>query len=57
MIHADGPMRRLLTPCTPCMRPTQISSAKKRTGAVAPKKFVNRLKFDNELFRSFQHQV
>ncbi len=35
----------------------QINSAKKHTGVVPPRKFVNRLKKDNELFRSLQHQV
>ena len=39
------------------VKTVQINSAKKRTGAVAPKNFVNRLKKDNELFRSYQHQV
>jgi ubiquitin carboxyl-terminal hydrolase 12/46 len=35
---------------------TQIASQRKRTGVLAPKRFVTRLKRDNELFRSFQHQ-
>jgi len=34
----------------------QIHSQKKKTGVISPKKFVNRLKQDNELFRSFMHQ-
>jgi ubiquitin carboxyl-terminal hydrolase 12/46 len=33
-----------------------IASQKKRTGVVAPKRFIQRLKHDNELFRSFMHQ-
>lgn len=35
----------------------QISVSKKRTGVVAPKKFVTRLKQDNELFSGYMHQV
>ena len=36
---------------------TQIHSQKKKTGTIAPKKFVARLKKDNELFRSnYMHQ-
>mmetsp|Transcript_1105 Transcript_1105/g.2404 ORF Transcript_1105/g.2404 Transcript_1105/m.2404 type:complete len:354 (-) Transcript_1105:746-1807(-) len=34
----------------------QINSSKKRTGVYPPKKFVQRLKRDNELFRSYMHQ-
>ncbi|WVZ24017.1 hypothetical protein V8G54_002561 [Vigna mungo] len=33
-----------------------ISSQKKKTGVVAPKRFVQRLKKQNELFRSYMHQ-
>ena len=35
----------------------QIHSQRKRTGVLAPKRFVQRLKKDNELFRSYMHQV
>eukprot|EP00898_Chlorokybus_atmophyticus_P000348 jgi/Chlat1/1313/Chrsp118S01716 len=35
---------------------TQITSQKKKTGVVAPKKFIQRLKKQNELFRSYMHQ-
>lgn len=35
----------------------QINTKKKKTGVIAPKKFVQRLKRDNELFRSYMHQV
>ena len=35
---------------------SSISGQKKRTGVMAPKKFIQRLKRDNELFRSFMHQ-
>ena len=35
----------------------QINNKKKKTGVIAPKKFVQRLKRDNELFRSYMHQV
>lgn len=35
---------------------TQISSQKKKTGVVAPKKFVQRVKKENEVFRTFMHQ-
>jgi ubiquitin carboxyl-terminal hydrolase 12/46 len=34
----------------------QIASQRKKVGSLAPKRFVQRLKQDNELFRSFQHQ-
>lgn len=34
----------------------QISASKKKSGNIAPKKFVSRLKRDNELFRSYMHQ-
>ena len=37
-------------------RGAQIASQRKRTGVLSPKRFVARLKRDNELFRSFQHQ-
>eukprot|EP00884_Botryococcus_braunii_P006935 jgi/Botrbrau1/16242/Bobra.0066s0027.1 len=33
-----------------------ISLQKKKTGVVAPKKFITTLKKNNELFRSFAHQ-
>ncbi|KAK8606979.1 hypothetical protein V6N13_052730 [Hibiscus sabdariffa] len=35
---------------------TQINSQKKKTGVIAPKRFVQRLKKQNELFRSYMHQ-
>jgi hypothetical protein len=35
----------------------QIQNSKKKTGVIPPKKFVARLKRDNELFRSYMHQV
>ncbi|KAJ8624972.1 hypothetical protein MRB53_033502 [Persea americana] len=35
---------------------TQISSQKKKTGVIAPKRFVQRVKKQNELFRSYMHQ-
>lgn len=35
---------------------TQISSQKKKTGVIAPKRFVQRVKKENELFRSYMHQ-
>ncbi|XP_027073310.1 ubiquitin carboxyl-terminal hydrolase 4 [Coffea eugenioides] len=34
----------------------QISSQKKKTGVIAPKRFVQRLKRQNEIFRSYMHQ-
>ncbi|WIA11872.1 hypothetical protein OEZ85_011958 [Tetradesmus obliquus] len=34
----------------------QIQASKKKTGVIPPKKFVARLKRDNELFRSYMHQ-
>ncbi|KOM30719.1 hypothetical protein LR48_Vigan01g027300 [Vigna angularis] len=39
-----------------CNSVLQISSQKKKTGVVAPKRFVQRLKKQNELFRSYMHQ-
>lgn len=35
---------------------TQISSQKKKTGVIAPKRFVQRVKKENELFRGYIHQ-
>ena len=35
----------------------QISTHKRKTGVVSPKRFINRLKRDNELFRGYMHQV
>uniref|UniRef100_A0A1D1YVX1 ubiquitinyl hydrolase 1 n=1 Tax=Anthurium amnicola TaxID=1678845 RepID=A0A1D1YVX1_9ARAE len=35
---------------------TQISSQKKKTGVIAPKRFVQRVKKENELFRTYMHQ-
>ena len=35
----------------------QISTHKKKTGVLSPKRFINRLKRDNELFRGYMHQV
>ncbi|KAI8540801.1 hypothetical protein RHMOL_Rhmol08G0013200 [Rhododendron molle] len=35
---------------------SQISSQKKKTGVIAPKRFVQRLKKQNEIFRSYMHQ-
>ncbi|XP_039144611.1 ubiquitin carboxyl-terminal hydrolase 4-like [Dioscorea cayenensis subsp. rotundata] len=35
---------------------TQISSQKKKTGVIAPKRFVQRVKKENELFRGYMHQ-
>ncbi|KAH9316845.1 hypothetical protein KI387_018614, partial [Taxus chinensis] len=34
----------------------QINSQKKKTGVIAPKRFVQRVKKENELFRSYMHQ-
>ncbi|OUZ99346.1 Ubiquitin carboxyl-terminal hydrolases family 2 [Macleaya cordata] len=35
---------------------SEISSQKKKTGVIAPKRFVQRVKKENELFRSYMHQ-
>ena len=35
----------------------QISSQKKKTGVIAPKRFVQRVKKQNENFRGYMHQV
>ncbi|PKU84968.1 Ubiquitin carboxyl-terminal hydrolase 3 [Dendrobium catenatum] len=37
-------------------RITEINSSKKKTGVIAPKRFVQRVKKQNELFRSYMHQ-
>lgn len=34
----------------------QIASSRKKTGVIPPRRFVQRLKRDNELFRSYMHQ-
>lgn len=34
-----------------------MNGSKKKTGVISPKRFVQRLKRDNELFRGHQHQV
>ncbi|GBG72228.1 hypothetical protein CBR_g11160 [Chara braunii] len=34
----------------------QINSQKRKTGVIAPKRFVQRVKKENELFRSYMHQ-
>ncbi|RLM66111.1 ubiquitin carboxyl-terminal hydrolase 4-like [Panicum miliaceum] len=39
-----------------CNSVLQISQAKKKTGVIAPKRFVQRVKKQNELFRSYMHQ-
>ncbi|XP_039012550.1 ubiquitin carboxyl-terminal hydrolase 3-like isoform X2 [Hibiscus syriacus] len=39
-----------------CNSVLQISSQKKKTGVIAPKRFVQRLKKQNEIFRSYMHQ-
>ncbi|PON47669.1 Ubiquitinyl hydrolase [Parasponia andersonii] len=39
-----------------CNSVLQICSQKKKTGVIAPKRFVQRLKKQNELFRSYMHQ-
>ena len=35
----------------------QIHTHKRKTGVLSPKRFINRLKRDNELFRGYMHQV
>ncbi|CAI9763558.1 unnamed protein product [Fraxinus pennsylvanica] len=35
---------------------SQISSQKRKTGVIAPKRFVQRLRKQNEIFRSYMHQ-
>lgn len=35
---------------------SQITSQKKKTGVIAPKRFVQRVKKENELFRGYMHQ-
>ncbi|XP_021714181.1 ubiquitin carboxyl-terminal hydrolase 4-like [Chenopodium quinoa] len=44
--------------CLTCLADlfSQISSQKKKTGVIAPKRFVQRLKRRNELYRSYMHQ-
>ncbi len=41
----------------PCVG-VQISSQKRRTGVISPKRFIQKLKRDKEQFRSYdEHQV
>lgn len=35
----------------------QINSQKKKTGVIAPKRFVQRLRKENDVFRGYMHQV
>jgi hypothetical protein len=51
-LPASMPAYLLVLVCLP-----QIQNSKKKTGVIPPKKFVARLKRDNELFRSYMHQV
>ena len=51
------PTRRPARPPPPLAPQAQISTQKRRTGVIAPKRFVARVKKDNELFRSFMHQA
>lgn len=53
-----------LTDLEKCVQPShqvcffmQISSQKKKTGVIAPKRFVQRVRKENELFRGYMHQV
>ncbi|KAI5014924.1 hypothetical protein ZWY2020_056314 [Hordeum vulgare] len=39
-----------------CNSVLQVSQSKKKTGVIAPKRFVQRVKKQNELFRSYMHQ-
>ncbi|KVI01818.1 Peptidase C19, ubiquitin carboxyl-terminal hydrolase 2 [Cynara cardunculus var. scolymus] len=39
-----------------CNSVLQISTQKKKTGVIAPKRFVQRVKKENELFRGYMHQ-
>lgn len=60
--HPVNPIHSQCSSCTYELCPTdfhyvQINSSKKKTGVLSPKKFVERLKKDNELFRSYMHQV
>jgi hypothetical protein len=61
MQHTVCPRRRFhRLCCTPNPEPytLQISSQKRRTGVVSPKRFIQRLKRDREQFRSYdEHQV
>jgi len=45
-----------LKPTDPPPPRPQIQTSKKKTGVIAPKRFVQRLKRDNEAFRSYMHQ-
>ena len=55
MLHSSGSTQE----AEPCWVPisVQIQSQKRKAGIIAPKRFVQRLKKDNELFRSYMHQV
>jgi ubiquitin carboxyl-terminal hydrolase 12/46 len=53
-LHGRNTPQNLLT----CLAElfAMISNAKKKTGSIAPRKFIDQLKEDNELFASFMHQ-
>lgn len=63
--NGRGKMYRLLTDLTNEVLPSpsdyflavQIHSQKRKAGVIAPKRFVQRLRKDNELFRGYMHQV
>lgn len=65
MQHSGGPAHAVHGPLPPplmhlcCCRAAllQIQNTKKKTGVIPPKKFVQRLKRDNEQFCSYMHQV
>jgi hypothetical protein len=60
LVQANGcPFPRRLCGVQPThlARAAQVNTQKKKTGVIAPRRFVQRLKRDNELFRSYMHQA
>jgi len=55
LLGEDRPRDKDLLACLADLY-SEIAFSKRRTGVLPPKKFVQRLKKDNELFRSYMHQ-
>lgn len=56
MMGANGKYQKYVYQFLSCLL-MQINSSKKKTGVIAPKRFVQRVKKQNEYFRSYMHQV
>lgn len=57
MLDISREIRCALQLCSIACYFVQISSQKKKTGVISPRRFVQRVKKQNELFRSYMHQV